>query len=76
MRRRSTSNAPNILSPDILVVAVKRVSEVINNDIAVRPYTMMVLKTYSKMGIVNNDDLHITLSRKRHDLGLEAPFVN
>ena len=76
MRRRGTSNAPNILSLESLVVVVKRVSEVINNDRVVRPYITMVLKTYSKMGIVNNNDLHITLKRTRHDVELEAIFVN
>ena len=68
IRSIATLNAPNILSLESLVVLVKRVSELINNDRSVRPYTTMVLKTYSKMGIVNNNDLHIILSRTRNDL--------
>ena len=76
MRRRATSIALNILSPESLAVSVKRVSELMNTDRSARPYTTMVLKTYSTIGIVNNNDLYITLSRTRNDLELEARFVN
>ena len=76
MRRRATSDAPNILSPESLLVSVKRVSELLNNNRSIKPYTTMLLKTYGKMGSVNNNDLHITLSRMRNYLELEARFVN
>ena len=76
MRRRATSNAPNILSLGNLVVVVKRVSEVNNNDTVVRPYIKLVLKTFSNMDIVNNNDLNIALKRTRDDVELEANFVN
>ena len=76
MRVKATSDAPNILSPESLVAVVKRVSEVINNDTVVRPYIALVLKTFSNMGIVNNNDFNITLKRTRHDVDLEANFVN
>ena len=76
MRRRATSDAPNILSPESLVVVVKRVSEIINNDSVVKPYVTLVLKTFSNMGIVNNNDLNITLKRTRNDVNLEANFVD
>mmetsp|Transcript_7625 Transcript_7625/g.8207 ORF Transcript_7625/g.8207 Transcript_7625/m.8207 type:complete len:88 (+) Transcript_7625:242-505(+) len=45
MRRRATSDAPNILSPESLVVVVKRVSEIINNVSVVNPYVTLVLQT-------------------------------
>ena len=76
MRRRATSDAPNILSLESLVVVVKRVSEIINNDSVVKPYITLVLKTFSNMGIVNNNDLNITLKRTRNDVNLEANFVD
>ena len=64
MRRRSTLDAPNILSPKSLVVVVKRVSEVINNVSVVNPYITLVLKTFSNIGIMNNNGLNITLKRQ------------
>ena len=76
MRRRATSDAPNILSSESLVVAVKRVSEIINNLSVVNPYVTLVLQIFRNMGIVNNNDLNITLKRTRNDVDLEANFVD
>ena len=54
IKRRPTSTAPRNISPESLVVTVKRVSELLNNN---KAYTTMILKTYSKMGITRNNDL-------------------
>ena len=66
----------NILSRESLVVVVKRVNEVVNNDTVVRPYIALVFKTFSNMDIVNNNGLNITLKRTRDNVELEANCVN
>ena len=74
--RRQTSNAPNSLSEDSLIVSVKRASELTQNNRTVRPFTMMLLKTYRRMGIMSNNDLHLTLCRTRDDKDLKTLFIN
>lgn len=76
MKKGSTLNAPNNLSSESLVVLAKRASELMDNNRSVRPYTTMLLKTYSKMGIVSNNDLYVILNKTRDDLELKAIFMN
>ena len=57
LARRPTSDAPNILDTESLVVSVKRASELLQNVGMIRPFARMVLRTYERMDIVNNHDL-------------------
>ena len=56
IKRRPTSNAPSNLSPESLIVTVKRVSELLNNDQA---YITMILDTHGKVGINSNHNLYV-----------------
>ena len=72
MKRRPISTAPSNISPESLVVTMKRVRELLNND---KAYTTMVSKSYIKMGITGNNDLYVALDRTRDSLELAAVFV-
>ena len=72
MKRRQTSNAPGNLSSESLVVTVKRVSALLNND---KAYITMVLKNYSNMGITSNSYLYFALHKTRDSKELAAVFV-
>ena len=75
MIRRSTSNAPLILDKESLAVSVKRASELLQPVGMIRPFAWMVLRTYEKMGIVNNHDLDLTLRSTRNDADFERRFI-
>ena len=76
IRRRSTSNGLNNLSVESLVVSAKRVSELMQNEETDRSLTRMLVRTYRRMGIMSNNDLHLTLCRTRDDENLEKWFMN
>ena len=60
MKRRPASTAPSNICLKSLVVMMNRVSELLNNN---KAYTTMVLKTYSKMGIMSNNDVYVALNK-------------
>ena len=72
MKRRPTSNTLSNLSPESLVVTMKRVYELLNNDQA---YTTMVFETYGKIGITSNHDLYIALHKTRDSKELAEAFT-
>ena len=74
--RRPTSNAPNNLSEESLVVSTKRASELIQNVGTIRPFARILVRTYKKMGILSNHDLFLTLRATRDNEDLEDQFVN
>ena len=59
--RRSTSDAPNILDKESLVVSVKRARELLQPVGMIRPFARIVLRTYKGMEIANNHKLALTL---------------
>ena len=71
MKRRPTSNATSNLSPEIFIVIVKRVSELLNNNQA---YITMILDTYGKIGIKSNHDLYVALHKTRDSKELTKAF--
>ena len=73
--RRPTSDAPSILDEESLVVSVKRASELLQPVGMIRPFARMVLRTYERMEIVNNHDLHLTLRSTRDNSVLEREFA-
>ena len=75
LARRSTSNAPNNLSAESLIVSAKRASELMQNVGDIRPFAKMLLRTYQRMHIVSNHDLFLTLRPTRDNKDLEESFV-
>ena len=75
LARRQTSNAPNNLSGENLIVSGKRASEPMQNVGAIRPFARMLLRTYQRMNIVSNHDLFLTLREIRDNEDLEDQFV-
>ena len=76
IRRRPTSNAPSNLSEESLVVSMKRASEPVQNDGTARSFARMLVRTYKRMGILSNNDLHLTLCKTRDNENLEGRFMD
>ena len=71
MKRIPTSNVPINLSPESLIVTVKRVSEMLNNNQA---YITMILDMYGKMGIKSNHSWCGALHKTRDSKELAEAF--
>ena len=75
LARRSTSNAPNIISGESLAELAKQASELLRTVGMIRPFAQMVLRMYERMEIVSNHDLDLTLRQTRRDVALELDFM-
>ena len=75
LARRPTSDAPNILDKESLVVLVKRASELLQLVGVIRPFARMVLRTYKGMKITNNHKLDLTLRPTRDNEDTEQLFI-
>ena len=75
LARRPTSDAPNILDTESLVVLVKRASELLQTVGMIRPFARMVLRTYKGMEIANNHELDLTLRPTRDNEDTEQLFI-
>mmetsp|Transcript_30358 Transcript_30358/g.30843 ORF Transcript_30358/g.30843 Transcript_30358/m.30843 type:complete len:195 (-) Transcript_30358:326-910(-) len=72
MKRRPTSTAPSSKSRKSLEVAVKRVTELLDNN---QSHMTMVLKSFSKMNIKCNNHFYVALNNTRDSLEQAASFV-
>ena len=76
LARRLTSNAPNNLSAESLIMSAKRASErLVQNVGDIRPFAKMLLRTYQRMNIVSNHDLFLTLCPTRDNKELEGSCI-